>query len=294
MVKQNYRNVRTLLWAILFANFLVSIIKLSIGVMTNCKSLMADGFHSFSDGTSNVVGLIGIGFAAQPEDSKHPYGHQKFEVLASLFIGVMLILLSGKILISAYDAFMNPQKLNFSLIEMIAVGCTILINIAVSFLEYKKGVSWKSSILIADSIHTRSDILVSVGVLIGMIGMKLGLPPQIDTIISLIIAVVIFYSAYEILKPSIATLVDSAVVDNEEIATVVEEVPLVQEVHKIRSRGTASCIYIDMHVLVDPDNNVIQTHDLSHHIESKLQEIYGETTQVIIHVEPCGKSDNSQ
>jgi divalent metal cation (Fe/Co/Zn/Cd) transporter len=90
MENNNYKKVKQVLWIILFVNFGVALLKIIIGNSIKSASMTADGFHSISDGTSNIVGLIGIGLASKPVDKDHPYGHNKFEVLSGLFIGGML------------------------------------------------------------------------------------------------------------------------------------------------------------------------------------------------------------
>ncbi|MBQ1787139.1 MAG: cation diffusion facilitator family transporter, partial [Turicibacter sp.] len=98
-MQTNYKKVKKVLWIILLANFAVAILKIIVGTTIRSSSMTADGFHSISDGTSNIVGLIGIGLAAKPRDKEHPYGHNKFEVISGLFIGAMLLVLGIKIVL---------------------------------------------------------------------------------------------------------------------------------------------------------------------------------------------------
>ena len=112
----NYKKVKQVLWLILFANFGVALLKIIVGTIINSASMTADGFHSVSDGTSNIVGLIGIGLASKPKDKEHPYGHNKFEVICSLFIGAMLLFLGYKII---SDAILYYKKLAFIDIKLL-------------------------------------------------------------------------------------------------------------------------------------------------------------------------------
>ncbi len=282
----NHKKVLNLLIVILFANFFVCAVKIIIGNITGCLSLQADGFHSLADGASNVVGIIGILISSRPSDFKHPYGHKKFEVLSCLFIGLMLGYLCIKVANTGIYTLFSPNPLSFTNFELIAVGSTILINIIVSVTEYKQGEKWDSSVLVADSIHTKSDILISLGVLAGIIAIRFGLPLQIDGVISLFVSVCIAFSCIEILKPAISTLVDSSVVDTEMVTSEVMKFQQVKDVHKIRSHGVQNDIYIDMHVLVNSDASVIESHTLAHDIETALQNLLGKSTQVNIHIEP--------
>ena len=96
-MQSNYRKVKQVLWLILFANFAVALLKIIVGTAISSTSMTADGFHSISDGTSNILGIVGIILASKPRDKEHPYGHNKFEVISGLFIGAMLLFLAGKI-----------------------------------------------------------------------------------------------------------------------------------------------------------------------------------------------------
>ena len=134
-----FRKVQLVLFVILFANLLVAALKIVVGSLINSASMTADGFHSLSDGMSNVIGLIGIRLAMKPKDSDHPYGHNKFETLAGLFISGMLFFVGGKVIYDAIGRFQNPVELDITLPSLIAMVLTLAINIVVSTMEYKKG-----------------------------------------------------------------------------------------------------------------------------------------------------------
>jgi len=159
-------------------------------------------------------------------------------------------------------------------------------NIFISKYEYKKGIKLNSEILKSDAIHTKSDVFVSIGVLFTMIIMKLGFPPIVDTIVSLVIAVVILHAAYEIFHDNCSVLVDKCAVDKEVIKKVLLNFSDVKGVHKIRSRGRFDDIFIDMHILTNPDMNIKQAHDLVHSIENDLIAELNKNVQLVVHLEP--------
>ncbi|HGL4190051.1 TPA: cation diffusion facilitator family transporter [Clostridioides difficile] len=282
----NYKKVKQVLWIILFANFAVALLKIIIGNQIKSYSMTADGFHSLSDGASNIVGLIGIFFASKPKDKNHPYGHKKFEIITSLFISGMLFVIAIKIILSSVLRIANPVVPAITIESLIALIITLFINIFVCMYEYRVGTKLNSYVLISDSLHTRSDIFVSLGVLVTLVGVKLGFPVIIESIVPIIISAFIIYSAYGIFRPSIGILVDRVAVDEDYIKEIVFEFNEVRDVHNIRSRGSKSSIYIDMHVMVDPFISVEQSHDLTHKIEKQIQEEINENAQVIVHIEP--------
>lgn len=277
---------RVLLW-IFFANLLVAIIKIGFGYFLNINSLSADGFHALTDTFSNVVGIIGIKLSSKPADKSHPYGYQKFETIAGLTIAFLLLGIIIRIVSNAINWFIDPVEIEVSYPSIIALVLTILINIIVARYEYLVGKKLKSDVLISDSIHTKSDIYISSGVLVTMILIKLGLPSIIDPILSLIIAIFIFKSCLEIFQMTIGVLVDKQVVDENEIIKILKEADSeVLDVHKIRSRGKLDHIFIDLHIITDPNLSVKEAHDLSHKLEDVLQEKLEKRVDLCCHIEP--------
>ena len=175
-----YKKVKNILLFILVANLVVAFLKLIVGSYINSSSVLADGFHSLSDSASNIVGIVGISIAARPRDKKHPYGHTKFEMLSSLFIGIMMAFIALKIMGEAVLNIKNPESLNMTNVSIVILVITLIINIIVSKYEYSVGKKTNSYILISDSLHTKSDVYVSIGVLVTLICIKLGFPVIID------------------------------------------------------------------------------------------------------------------
>jgi cation diffusion facilitator family transporter len=270
----------------MFANIIVAITKIMIGTFVNSSSIIADGFHSITDGSSNIIGIIGIGIAAKPIDDDHPYGHKKYETLTGLFIVGMLVFIGGKIIINSITEFMHPIRPEITIESLIVMIITLCINIFITKYEYKMGVDLNSTILISDSMHTKSDVYVTIGVIVTIVAVKLGVSPIIDSVASIIVAIFILHSAYEIFKVASSILVDSTAVEAEKI----EEIAMAQEsvkgVHKIRSRGTVDDMHIDMHVLADSKMSLKDSHKLTHEIQDALRKELNNNVDVIVHLEP--------
>lgn len=282
----NFKKVKRVLWIILFANLGVAALKIIIGGMIHSSSMTADGFHSLTDGSSNIVGLVGISFASRPKDEDHNYGHMKYETMAGLFIAGMLFFIGGKIVFDAIARFANPSVPLITIESLIALIFTLVVNICVSTYEFREGKKLDSHILVSDSLHTRSDIYVSTGVLISLLGIKLGLPPIIDPIASLVVAGFIFYACYEIFKNCSDILLDRTPIDNNKIYEIVLNFPQVKNAHKIRSRGCKSDIHVDLHIMTEPGMSVEDSHTLIHEIEKKLKVEIDRNLQIIVHIEP--------
>ncbi len=285
-MKMHYKKVQMVFFITLLANVIVAVSKLVIGTLINSASMVADGFHSFSDGSSNIVCMIGMYFAAKPKDEKHPYGHHKIETLSSIAIGLLLVAAAAKIVIGAIDKFQHPSAPQVTSLSLLVLLATLIVNILVATYEHRQGIKLNSSILIADAAHTKSDIFVTVGVLATLVALKLGLPPILDPIVSLFVAVVILFTAWKILKENTDILLDAALVDTDWIRQEVLRIDGVKDVHDIRSRGLRNKIDIDMHVMVDPDMSVEEGHILQHDIEEALQNAMKIPTSVLVHLEP--------
>lgn len=278
------RQIKRVLWQVLALNFLVAGAKIAVGSITGSLSMVADGFHSAMDGTSNVIGLVGITIAGRPPDDEHPYGHQKYETFATLAIGLLLLLTTWNILKSAITRLFEGSSPEVTVMSFIVMFITMGINWAVSRYERQQGERLKSSVLLADSAHTRSDIYVSLSVIGGLVAVKLGWP-WVDTVVALVIVVVIGRVGWDIIRRASNTLADSAVVDPAEVEKIAISVDGVKSCHKVRSRGTDLATYLDLHIQVDRHMSLADAHYLGHQVQDRLQQEL-DLTDVVVHVEP--------
>ncbi len=289
MYDYKYKRVRNILLFILVANLVVALLKLIVGTYIQSSSVTADGFHSLSDSASNIIGIVGISIASKPKDKGHPYGHTKFEMLSSLFIGLLMIFIATRIVIESILQLKNPTPLNMTNASFVILVITLIINIIVSKYEYNAGKKVNSYILMSDALHTKSDVYVSIGVLITLLCIKLGFPPIIDQIVSFVVAGFIFRAAYEVLKSTVSILVDGAVIEENIIREVVVEFEEIKEIHNIRSRGSENDIHVDMHIMVEPDMTVEKSHKLSHNIEDEMRVRINKNIHLETHIEPFHK-----
>lgn len=293
MANPNYKLIKRVLIIIMVANFLVALSKIIIGYVVKSASVSADGFHSISDGASNIVGLVGISFAMKPVDEDHPYGHEKYETIASVFIATLLLFISYNIIVNALTRILSPTIMKISFESLIVLLLTLVINIFVATYENKAGKRYNSQFLIADSIHTKSDIFVTIGVLITLILIKFGAPPIIDPIVSFIVALFIIYSAYEIFVDNFSVLTDKVILTEGEVLEILNEFKQINNVHKIRSRGYHHHVFLDMHIRIDQDMSIDEAHKLVHKIEDTFKERMGKMVDVVIHVEPYLGNDGA-
>lgn len=285
MISTYGKKVVRVLTITLILNLIVCIAKLVYGVITKSLSLEADGFHSLLDSSSNIVGLIGIYLASRPADIDHPYGHRKIEAIASMGISLLLFITCYEITTNVISRIQNPITPHINILSFVIIVVSTVINYFVATYEKKKGDFLKSDILVADSIHTRTDIFVSLSVIVSFIAVMLGMS-IIDIIIASGIVIFIVIAAFRILSGSINTLLDAQLIDPTEIEKIVTGIPGVSECHKIRSRGTRSGIFIDLHIRVNPEMKTEDSHELTHQVVQKIKEKLPEVIEVLIHTEP--------
>jgi cation diffusion facilitator family transporter len=273
---------------VLFLNLVVAFAKIIDGNLTSTLSMIADGYHSLFDGVSNIIGLAGSFIASRPPDSDHPYGHQKYETLASTFIALLLIFVGVEIFRDALNRFLvqsTPEVTDVSYLVMLGTMC---INYLVTRYENKQGMSLRSQVLIADSMHTRSDIYVSLSVIVSLTAINLGFP-MMDPVVALMIAFLIFKAGYGIIKESSRSLLDMSRIEEKEICDLVMGIEGVKGCHKIRTRGSMGDIKVDMHLLVRSDMPLEDAHIITHMVSKKLKGEYKDISDVVIHLEPSSQ-----
>ena len=245
---------------VLALNLLVALAKLGYGWLTESLGMQADGFHSLFDGVSNVVGLVGLWMASGPPDAGHPYGHKKFETLAAAGIGGMLIATCFYIVAETYKSWGGTTQPTITGMSFVVMVATMIVNFSVMTWERRKGRELRSEILLADSYHTASDLLTSCSVLAGLIAVRLG-HPFVDPLVALIIAGVIAWTAYTVLREVVSSLTDKGRLEPDHIRSVVMELPGILDCHDIRTRGLASHVFVDLSIHVDATMSVEDGHE---------------------------------
>jgi cation diffusion facilitator family transporter len=279
-IKNYTAEVRKVLIYTLILNAVVAIAKVLYGYLTNSIAMISDGFHSIFDGTSNVIGLVGIWMASHPPDEKHPYGHKKYETLFTIIIAAMLFVTCFQILKKVYVSFYEDHKAIVTQTSFFIMLITMGVNI-LSCSEKRKGKARQTLI----ATHTKSDILVSFTVIVSLVFTKMGYY-HADSIVGLIIAFFIARIGYNILKNASDVLVDTVCMDNSAIEFVVNSIEGVKGCHDIRTRGSTNAAYVDLHVFVDGSMSTEKAHGIADIIEERIQKEFPSVVDIVVHVEP--------
>lgn len=280
------RKVRQVLAAILVANWAVASAKLVFGLINQSASVTADGLHSFIDGSSNILGLVAMTAAARPADEDHPYGHGKFEAIASLGIGAMIGIGMLELGRMALDSLLHDKHPEVTPIMAIVMVVTLVVNVAVTRVERHFGQRYKSTLLLADAQHTLSDVFVTLAVLVSLGLVWLGYP-RADGVVALLVMVFVAYVAYGIVRQAVGILSDTVRLDAVQVGQLTMGVPGVLSCRDVRSRGMEDSVYVDLKIEVDPQLTTAQAHEVADQVEQRLQASFPQVVDVVVHVEPA-------
>ena len=274
-----------MLWITLALNLLVAAGKIVVGLMSGALALTSDGFHSLSDGSTNVIGLISLHWAHKPADDDHHYGHEKIEVMAAVGIAIGLLITAWELLTYSFQSLDKPADHEVGALAFVVVGVTFLVNVFVTVYERRAAKRTKSRFLEADAAHTASDLAITATVAISLVALKFDVP-MVDPILSVLIALYIGYIAWTIMAKNAFVLTDSAPLESSTVDAVVLQVPGVMSCHKVRTRGWEGNIFIDLHIQVDPEMSTLRSHEITHDVEDRIMEVIDGVRDVVIHTEP--------
>ena len=268
--------------------------KIAAGVFGRSAAMVADGVHSLSDLLSDIVVVVFTHISSKEKDREHSFGHGKFETLATLIVGVILIAvgadLMGKGVRSIYAVIQGQAIPKPGYIALIAAAVSIVAKEILYQFTVKVGKEINSPVVIANAWHHRSDALSSIGALLG-IGGAIILGDRwtiLDPIASCAISIAIIVVAVKICMPSLAELLDTALPEEiqKEIMSTALSVNGVKDIHELKTRRNGISFIIIAHIVVDPAISVVEAHDISTEVETSLKARFGQESQISIHVEP--------
>jgi cation diffusion facilitator family transporter len=241
------------------------------------------------------VALVGVSVARRPPDANHPYGHRKYETMASLGILVFLVVVLVEVLSAAADRLVNGGTPRVFPEGIALMTATLIVNVFVVSYELREGRRLKSEVLRADAKHTRSDVLTTGAVLGALLGVWWGYP-LLDPMAALLVAGFIGHACWSIAQEASRILSDEIVIAEREVREVVQSVPGVIGCEKIRTRGSADYVFLDLHLWLDGDMALKDAHSASHVVKNRLMTKFSQLADVVIHIEPPppSKTPNAQ
>ena len=279
-------------WVSVGVNFLLTCTQVVVGVLAKSQGLVADGIHSLSDLVADFVVLFASHHGKKDADEDHPYGHQRFETAASLVLGVLLLVVGVGMLWSAFLKLENPEAVQRVHVAALWVAVGALATKELLF-RYMLSVAKriKSSMLVANAWHARSDAASSLVVSIGIIGNLAGYP-ILDPIAALIVGFMVAKMGWEFGWDALHDLMDRAI-DDEEVAAIrrtLIETPGVIGVHDIRTRKMGDMIVVDAHLEVDATVSVEAGHDIAVLARQRVMQRH-RVLNLMTHVDPWRRPD---
>lgn len=284
-MRDRYTDVTKVLYRVLVLNLAVALAKIVLGYGTGAVSIVTDGFHSLTDSASNVVALVAVSIARQPPDANHPYGHRKYETIASIAILVFLVIVLVEVLTAAVERFVSGGTPRVFPEGIGLMAATLVVNVLVVSYEQREGRRLNSEVLRADARHTRSDVLTSGAVLGALFGVWFGYP-LLDPIAALLVAGFIGHACWSIAREASRILSDQIVLPEEQVRAVVQSVPHVIGCEKIRTRGAADHAFLDLHLWLEGSTPLREAHATSHVVKDRLMARFPQLADVVIHIEP--------
>jgi cation diffusion facilitator family transporter len=267
------------------SNTLLIILKVVVGILTNSVSILSEAIHSSLDLMAAVIAFFAVKVSGNPADERHPYGHGKVENVSGTIEAILIFIASGWIVYEAIKKFIHPEETYTLGLGVIVMGIAAIINFIVSRRLYKVARQTESVALEADALHLKTDVITSAGVAAGLILMWLTGWNILDPIIALIVAMLIIFESYSLLRRAFSPLLDTALSPDElkKVEDILQEMHAMY--HGLRSRTAGQQKFIEFHLEV-PANETIETiHHQCDLIEERLGREFRDI-HVVIHPEP--------
>ena len=275
-------------------NIVLIVLKFIAGAIGRSAAMTADAIHSLSDLVTDIIVLVFIRISGKPGDSDHSYGHGKFETMATLIVGLILLFVglgvaySGIISVIASLKGHTPQPPG--MLALIVAVISIILKEWTYRFTVSRGRSLDSPAVIANAWHHRSDAFSSIGTLAGIAGaMFLGERWRIlDPVAAVIVSWFIIKTGYDIIRPCIDELLEKSLPPETaaEIAELIKSVPDVVGIHRLRTRRIGTYAAIDVHFRMKGSTTIDEAHQATRDIEDRLREEFGQETFITTHVEP--------
>ncbi len=281
------RQIKSITYIGIVVNIALAVVKVVVGSLAGSLALVADGLHSISDVATDAAVLLGLRLGSKEPDQSHPYGHGRAETFSAGLIALVLILVGGAMIYYATMAIARDEVT----VPRLAVLIAAIVSIAAKEWLYratqKIAVQSHSPALYANAWHHRSDALSSVAVVIGFISLEFGFGHG-DQVAAIAVGLMIIWVGVRVVSDSLRELSESAVDSDtiEHIRDVINADSSIRQWHKLRTRTVGREVFLDLHILVDPDLDIAAAHQISESLEHALDEQITRPVNITVHIEP--------
>ncbi|MBR4446981.1 cation diffusion facilitator family transporter [Methanobrevibacter sp.] len=272
------------------ANTILTVLNIFVGLMSGSYALVSEGAHTLSDVTTSIIAYAGFRIGQKPADKEHPLGHGRAEAISGLLIVVFLAIVAYEIITGAFNKLLHPELItvpDFYAALMAVFG--IFVNYFISEYIINIGKEIKSPAIVADGKHQKTDIFTSIAILISVILANIGYP-ILDPLVGLLIGLLIIKTAYDIGKENIDNIMGKVPSQDliDKIRTVANLTPNAQGAHNIKVDYLGSYATAYLHVQVDGNMPLNETHKIAHEVEDNILKTIPEIKSVMVHVCPIG------
>ena len=279
-------------WISTIGNAILSLAKLVVGFLSGSMAVLSDGIDSATDVIISVVMIITAKIMNKPPSKKYVYGYEKAESIATKILSLVIFYAGAQMLITTIKSMVlaEPKEMP-GIIAIYVTVFSILGKLGLALYQYNKGKKTNSSLLKANAINMRNDVIISLGVLIGLLFTFILKLPILDTITGLIISLFIIKSAVSIFMESNVELMDGVKDESvyQKIFLAVDKVEGASNPHRVRSRQIGNMYMIVLDVEVDGNITVKQAHDIADEVERKIKETIENIYDIVVHIEPHGQ-----
>jgi cation diffusion facilitator family transporter len=252
---------------------------------TGSVAIAASTLHVAIDGAVHLVALGGIWVATRPADPSHAYGYERYESLASLLIGMLLLVAVALIMSEAVPRLLDPEPNSSTGLGLLVMAVAAAANALLAVFLGRRGRHLRSQVLRSEGTHAWADSVTALAVLVAVGLAALGLP-LVDPLMGLVVAGIVAWRGWGIVRTSADVLSDATAVDVDAVRSAALAVPGVRDCHMVRSRGETGHVRVDLHIHVAPDMTVGDAHTIAREVERRVRASDDGVSEVLVHVGP--------
>ena len=281
------RKIKSITYLGMAVNIALSVIKVAIGLSAASLALVADGIHSLSDVATDMAVLLGLRLGSKKPDQSHPYGHGRAETFSAGLVALILIVVGGAMIYYATSAIARDEMTIPRFGVLVAAAISIAAKEWLYRITQKVAIQSHSPALYANAWHHRSDALSSVAVVIGFISLEFGFGHG-DQVAAIAVGMMIIWVGVRVIGDALRELTEAAVDPDtsEHIKNIINSDSSIRQWHKLRTRTVGREVFLDLHILVDPDLKITAAHEIAERLEKTLDEQITRPINITVHIEP--------
>lgn len=281
------RQIKSVTYLGIVINVALTVVKVVIGLLSGSLALLADGIHSLSDIATDAVVLLGLRLSSKEPDQSHPYGHGRAETFSAGVVALVLIMVGGAMIYYATLAIARDEMTTPRIGVLIAAMFSIAAKEWLYRVTKKAAIQSNSPALYANAWHHRSDAFSSIAVVIGFISLKFGFGHG-DQTAAAAVGLMIILVGVRVISDCMRELAESAIDTDtiEHIKQIINSDSSIRQWHNLRTRTVGREVFLDLHILVDPELNIAAAHEIAERLENALDEEISRPVNITVHIEP--------